>query len=92
VVQKALQLQITGAEPGPDGRLRVTVDVRNPNAADFPLRYQAEWFDAAARPMHTAQARAQFRSIPRLGATTLTADAPSPAARSFRILLDLDAP
>lgn len=92
VVQKALLLQVTGADPGPDGRLRVTVEVRNPNGADFPLRYQAEWFDAAARPINTAQARTQFRSIPRFGAATLTADAPNPAARSFRISLDLDAP
>jgi uncharacterized protein YcfL len=91
-VQKALQLQITGADPGPDGRLRVTVEARNPNAADVSLRYQAEWFDAAARPINTAQARAQFRSIPRSGVATLVADAPNPAARSFRILLDLDTP
>jgi hypothetical protein len=74
----------------PDGRLRVNLDVSNPNNFDFPLRTQTDWLDESGRPLDTIQSRPAFRSIPRNGVATIEADAPSTRARNFRMTIDAD--
>lgn len=75
---------------GPDGRLRVNVNIVNPNNFDFPLRYQIDWLDETGRPISTLQSRPAFRSLARQTVTTIDADAPNPRARDFRMTLDAD--
>jgi len=75
---------------GPDGRLRVNVDIFNGNGFDFPLRYQTDWLDETGRPITTLQSRPAFRSLARATITTIDADAPAPRARNFRMTLDAD--
>ena len=74
----------------PDGRMRVVLNVQNPQPTDFPLRIQTEWLDASGAALSTAAARPQFRSVARNTVTTLDADAPSPRARDFRMTLDVE--
>jgi uncharacterized protein YcfL len=76
---------------GADGRMRVTVNIFNPGG-DFPLRYQTDWLDSSGRPISTLQSRPAFRSLARATVTTIDSDAPSPAARDFRMTLDVDSP
>jgi len=76
---------------GADGRLRVNVNIFNPNNFDFPLRYQTDWLDETGRPLSTLQSRPAFRSLARTTVTTIDADAPSTRARDFRMTLDVDA-
>ncbi|MBY0334996.1 MAG: hypothetical protein K2X11_00155 [Acetobacteraceae bacterium] len=76
--------------PGPDGRLRLNLDIANPAGADFPLRYQVDWLDETGRPLSTIQSRPIFRSLARGTITTIEADAPSTRARDFRMTLDVD--
>lgn len=76
---------------GADGRMRVTVNIFNPGG-DFPLRYQTDWLDSSGRPISTLQSRPAFRSLARATVTAIDSDAPSPAARDFRMTLDVDAP
>lgn len=76
---------------GADGRMRVTVNIFNPGG-DFPLRYQTDWLDNSGRPLRTLQSRPAFRSLARATVTTIDSDAPSDAARDFRMTLDVDAP
>ena len=75
---------------GPDGRMRVTVNIFNPGG-DFPLRSQTDWLDSSGRPLSTLQSRPAFRSLARATVTTIGSDAPSTAARDFRMTLDVDA-
>ena len=86
--------ELNVAEPristGPDGRLRVGLEVGNPTGVDYPLRLQTDWLDASGRPLNTLQSRPVFRSLARHSVTTLSADAPGPQARDFRITLDLE--
>lgn len=74
---------------GPDGRLRVNVNVVNPHGGDFPLRIQTDWLDETGRPLPTLQSRPVFRSLARQTVTTIEADAPSPRARDFRMTFDI---
>jgi hypothetical protein len=74
---------------GPDGRLRVNVNVVNPHGADFPLRIQTDWLDETGRPISTLQSRPVFRSLARQTVTTIDADAPNPRARDFRMTFDI---
>jgi uncharacterized protein YcfL len=76
---------------GADGRMRVTVNIFNPGG-DFPLRYQTDWLDSSGRPLRTLQSRPAFRSLARATVTTIDSDAPSTAARDFRMTLDVDSP
>jgi len=73
-----------------DGRMRVVLNVQNPQATDFPLRIQTEWLDASGAALSTAAALPQFRSVARGTVTTLDADAPSLRAQDFRMTLDVE--
>ncbi len=75
---------------GPDGRMRVNVDVANPHGFDFPLRHQTDWLDETGRPLPTILSRPAFRSLPRGAVTTIDADAPNPRAQNFRMTFDTD--
>lgn len=75
---------------GPDGRLRVNVDVANPHDFDFPLRVQTDWLDNTGRPIPTIQSRPAFRSLARGTVTTIDADAPNPRAQNFRMTFDTE--
>jgi len=70
--------------------MRVALNVQNPQATDFPLRFQTEWLDASGAALSTAAARAQSRAVARGTVTTLDADAPSLRAQDFRMTLDIE--
>ncbi len=88
---QGLSISEPSVATGPDGRMRVTVNIFNPGG-DFPLRYQTDWLDSSGRPMSSLQSRPAFRSLARATVTSIDADAPSPAARDFRMTLDVDSP
>lgn len=85
----SLSFSAPSVSTGPDGRLRVNVNVVNPNSGDFPLRIQTDWLDETGRPISTIQSRPIFRSIARQTVTTIDADAPNPRARDFRMTFDV---
>jgi hypothetical protein len=85
----SLSFSAPSVNSGPDGRLRVNVNVVNPHGGDFPLRTQTDWLDETGRPISTLQSRPVFRSLARQTVTTIEADAPNPRARDFRMTFDI---
>jgi uncharacterized protein YcfL len=88
----ALGFSLPNVTNSRDGRLQVTINVANGNAADFPLRIQTDWLNASGRPIQSLQSRPQQLLVPRFGTAIITADAPNDRARDFRMQIDIDAP
>jgi len=79
-------VHVLGVHPdkGPNGYLRVKIDVRNASSAAQNFAYRIDWFDQSDAPLPVPAPRVPWSL--RAGETaSLFAVAPSPMARTFRI-------
>jgi uncharacterized protein YcfL len=71
----------------PEGFLRIQVEVQNETRRAKAFTYRVEWFDLQGMMMESASTPAMPRTIESRETVTITAIAPSPAAKDFRIKL-----
>lgn len=69
----------------PNGLLRINVEVLNLRRSLQPFNYRIDWLDPNGMPVETAGAAWIHREILGKETLNLTATAPNPAAKDFRI-------
>lgn len=84
-LNRAVNIVGVNAATGPEGFLKIQVEVENRTRSRKLFTYRVEWFDENGMLIELPTAHAQPRSLEGGERAMITATAPTPKAKDFRI-------